>query len=362
MDYKFITPVSMKVTKEQYERDLEVPLEELGYCFVDEDDDWDTFSIIVNNLSNTLGHLSYVSEGKTRYNRYFIDHYNPELFLALAAMNNSEKAVVGEYRVVYDKLVKVESINYKGWFWGKDLPTPYYGNGYGDEDHKNHFSPKYFEKATKEEILNYFNNLNKKENMKQPTKRFPFKLQPNDAKRIVQSACESWKRKLITDKDWGHKIIHDASISISETFYKEMREACTKPQHTLFDEIFGKDEGRKFKVGDWISHPTYGFTRITEVTDGGYSYTKWSKSEGEYKSINWNGFHFGSAMELDSELWTIDKAEKGDLILCGMNNTDNFIRRANGKGNVYGDGNSNTTFCDWTHFKPYHPLEFEINE
>lgn len=29
--HKFITPVSMEVTEEQYERDLKIPLKELGY-------------------------------------------------------------------------------------------------------------------------------------------------------------------------------------------------------------------------------------------------------------------------------------------------------------------------------------------
>ena len=40
MDYKFIQPVSMQVTQEQYERDLREPLLKIGYeevCFTDLD-------------------------------------------------------------------------------------------------------------------------------------------------------------------------------------------------------------------------------------------------------------------------------------------------------------------------------------
>lgn len=69
--------------------------------------------------------------------------------------------------------------------------------------------------------------------------RFPFALKPQDAQRIIEAACISWKHALASG--WSKDIVLDNTISISEDFYKEMRAACTAVQHTLFDEIFGHD-------------------------------------------------------------------------------------------------------------------------
>ena len=77
-------------------------------------------------------------------------------------------------------------------------------------------------------------------------KRFPFKLNDTNAKRIIASACEMWRDKLI--KIWAVPLLRDGYEIITEDFYKEMRSACTKPQHALFDEIFGKDP-EMFKDG-----------------------------------------------------------------------------------------------------------------
>ena len=65
-------------------------------------------------------------------------------------------------------------------------------------------------------------------------------LTPEDATRIINMACWSWKPKL-ADK-WAKHIILDMNIKIDEEFYKEMRSACTTEQNELFDEIFGKDK------------------------------------------------------------------------------------------------------------------------
>lgn len=67
--------------------------------------------------------------------------------------------------------------------------------------------------------------------------RFPFNLKPQDAQRIIDVACNSWKHALASG--WSKDIVLNKTISISEDFYKEMRAACTSEQHTLFDEIFG---------------------------------------------------------------------------------------------------------------------------
>jgi hypothetical protein len=44
------------------------------------------------------------------------------------------------------------------------------------------------------------------------------------------------------------------SVEISEQFYKEMREACNSMQHSVLDEVFGKDAPKwEPKTGDWVT-------------------------------------------------------------------------------------------------------------
>lgn len=77
-------------------------------------------------------------------------------------------------------------------------------------------------------------------NKKQMSNRFPFLLKKDDALKIIDVACESWKVKLA--REWSIDIVLNKQIVITENRYQEMRSACTKEQHQLFDEIFGKDD------------------------------------------------------------------------------------------------------------------------
>lgn len=82
--------------------------------------------------------------------------------------------------------------------------------------------------------------------------RFPFKLSYEDATSIVDAACSSWKDKL--SKLWGAELLKNKYVSITESFYTEMRGACTKDQHILFDKIFGADTIEcPYKEGEWIA-------------------------------------------------------------------------------------------------------------
>ena len=96
---KFITPVCMKCTKEQYEKDLKQPLEELGY-------DYDlncSMGKFENDLLCCVTHnnkpfYSLVGKHSGFWDMsYKIDHYNPELFLALAAMTEGDEPIIGEW-------------------------------------------------------------------------------------------------------------------------------------------------------------------------------------------------------------------------------------------------------------------------
>lgn len=70
---------------------------------------------------------------------------------------------------------------------------------------------------------------------------------------IISAACNGWKTRLAVY--WGSSIALKNNIEISERLYKEMRQACTREQHELFDKIFGKDEPEcPYKDGDpvWV--------------------------------------------------------------------------------------------------------------
>jgi hypothetical protein len=65
-------------------------------------------------------------------------------------------------------------------------------------------------------------------------------LTPQNATRIINIACSTWKPKLA--EKWATNIVLNKDTEIPEEFYQEMRKACTTDQNTLFDEIFGSDE------------------------------------------------------------------------------------------------------------------------
>jgi len=96
-EHKFITPVSMIVTEEQYLRDLKEPLKKLGYDIAVENDRGDLLLFTNGNGTHSYGCLNSLTAVKRANNRFFIKHYNPKLFLALAAMTEGEDWIVGEY-------------------------------------------------------------------------------------------------------------------------------------------------------------------------------------------------------------------------------------------------------------------------
>jgi len=69
--------------------------------------------------------------------------------------------------------------------------------------------------------------------------RFPFKLNANNCKIVVDIACNEWKEELI--KAWGPDLLRYGYVTITEHCYVRMRKSCTVKQHTLFDDIFGRD-------------------------------------------------------------------------------------------------------------------------
>ena len=218
-EIKFATKVAMKVTAEQYHRDLEKPLLDMGYVYMD-------YFIPVENMKRGYRHLTnscsclFSIQFNTRTevdDYYLIEDYNPQLFLALAAMTEE-----GEDRVETTWMMLSEDNTMSNEGFGT---SPYLSAAY--------------RKATKEEIIKHFNKKVMGNKFKVGD-RFPFKLTEEDTKRIINIACEGWKLKL--SKKWGKDILLKGYTEVSEDFYNDMRSYCTAVQHILFDKIFGEDE------------------------------------------------------------------------------------------------------------------------
>lgn len=152
---KFTTPVSMLVNQEQAEY-LKGELEKLGYSGYRYSDD-EEYPAIVTNFTNHDRSSNVLEEVIHDDSRHFIDHYNPGLFLALAAMNSGNKPIIGEYLLITNKgdstmtvgdIVKAENPigGNKTWFICST-------NGKGN---RSRTSSKYSRKATKEELIKHF--------------------------------------------------------------------------------------------------------------------------------------------------------------------------------------------------------------
>lgn len=170
---KFITAVSMACTQEQYEQDLRKPLLEMGYkeeIF----DNLSSYPVLVNNVNGDKGKISDVSiSSKNDQNRYFIDHYNPKLYLALAAMTNETYGIKGEWWVYIQG--SYGDFTHGMLYQGLDsidvlfsfLDNKGERNGYAENP------LRCFRKATKREIISHLTN---KKSWKERSKRIIKKI------------------------------------------------------------------------------------------------------------------------------------------------------------------------------------------
>ena len=154
---KYTSDVTMKVTKQQFENDLKPSLTQMGR----HDNTWggwiDHPYIAVNSKNNKICNYRGID-----YTEYCIDHYNPELFLALAAMTDDENGNVGEYWKFIDTVYKGNNFT-RGKIYKQDKSTintlgafiDNKGdcNGFFDTAGGNKSD---FVKATKEEIIAHF--------------------------------------------------------------------------------------------------------------------------------------------------------------------------------------------------------------
>jgi hypothetical protein len=284
---KFTQPVSMKCSQEQYNRDLKESLLAMGYR-ENNIGSFGSYPILVTNQGGDNSRLSNLEyNANVKFGRYFIKEYNPELFLALAGMTDSEIGNVGEWwKHITDgvfgftegKLYKQTKSNYQLRYAFLDDNSKENGN----EGSNN----KWFVKATKQEIINHFSN----KTMNKVT------VKKSDFKKLHDLACNDWKTKL--NNFIARDFLYSDTIDFKSEFVNEMRSACTKEQLVVFKEIFGNVSPINVLEG-FNGRPFFG-----ELSKSPYIQPR---EDGEYTN---QGFWLSKTFD-----WSIVKDEDGALVL-----------------------------------------------
>ena len=96
---KFKTPVSMPCTMEQFNRDLKEKMEEMGYeewiHGLPYDEKIHSYIMTASLGKNKLYHFDGAFSAKN--DRIHLPTYNPDIFLAIAAMTEGDMPIVGEW-------------------------------------------------------------------------------------------------------------------------------------------------------------------------------------------------------------------------------------------------------------------------
>lgn len=241
MSKEFITPVSMECTREQFERDLEKQLAALGYetKYIG---DFGEISVLCTNYTYRSEKVTNLSPCKrNQFNRHYIDHYSPELFLALAAMTDEEYGIAGEWWVF---------INDSYMFFTKNKlykclkPIDQYRAFIDDGGKENGFSHaplENFRKATKEELINHFT--------KQQTEMEIYEIPSSEFSKIINIACSTWQGKL-NDYASANYDFSKQVVKVNQTFLDGMLAAATTyngvNQRELIEKVFGLDDTHKY--------------------------------------------------------------------------------------------------------------------
>lgn len=160
---RFTQPVSMKVNQEQFDY-LKGELEERGYEMRDYNKESYFFYIATNLACNNDYFSNFDEYDIHNHNRHYIDHYNPELFLALASMTDEKYGIAGEWWVFTGEGKSVRTFTHGKLYktlGNLSLLAPFID----DDGNKNGIYPYNlgcFRKATKQEIINHLtkNNMN----------------------------------------------------------------------------------------------------------------------------------------------------------------------------------------------------------
>jgi hypothetical protein len=191
------------------------------------------------------------------------------------------------------------------------------------------------------------------ENTPQKIKKMEHHISFSEAQSIIDIACREWKAKLA--EKWAVQIVQKNDVTISDGFYKTMRNACTTDQHKLFNKIFGEEE-KKFKVGDWIRILSYGTSvggttakvgDILEVkrfdSNGGNATPRDPRFYGDGFGLRGEDLILATKEEIEKAQWYPD----GTPCLVKEYGVSWTLRYANGKGEFYNDGKKSGGTTSW---------------
>lgn len=244
MGFKFITPVSMEITWEQY-KNLSEKLKSLGYKPTDAV--MYDYKVILYTCAGGADNYysnSTSQDSKTEFDRYFIDHYNPELFLALAAMTNEDKPIKGEY------------------FIGKDTFLPHEPRK-ATYDHDDHLDSKqnnaienwgsYYRKATKEELINFFYSNLIGLSLPVTSMEKTYKIKRKDCKIFfdLTQNCSKWQHIILEHLKSASLVDDEIEIkhSVLENAYNEANDVQRKAINKYFPD-FKKGQYVPFEYDD----------------------------------------------------------------------------------------------------------------
>lgn len=171
----------------------------------------------------------------------------PKGMKLLYAENFIEKEFPEKYAVKFTQAVQNHIVHVIGMdLYKHDSQDSYFHypnfgdyNGYRLGHHTDNSVKTKYTEITEQE---YIDNVINKEPMKKG-RIFPFLLTQKQAKDMVNIACSAWSVKLMNL--WVKEFFTDKPIYMSEDLYKHARKEATHSQHTLLDEIFGKDKPEK---------------------------------------------------------------------------------------------------------------------
>lgn len=277
---KFVTPVSMPCRPEQFEEDLRTPLEELGYKIRGLSWAAPTLYFIVNNVGTDMGYVSNISgDNCLSHDRYYIKEYNPELFLALAAMTDDNERVFGEYFTLVDNNMFIGEGKLYKKFDGYISCDGIIKINITEENFK-----EFLRKATKEEIINNFKQ----------TSMNVVSIKKTDFKKLYDIACSGWKTNF---DDYLKPFMFSDSIDFKQDFINQMRKACTTDQLPVFNELFGELDKNAFiseaspDFLEDISEELFGHSDIMQIA--------YSAANGINRpDLNGKSIYFKSSVEL----------------------------------------------------------------
>ena len=231
---KFIQPVSMPCTKEQYEEFLKEPLLRMGYkeesTFRWGSVDCQFVATNYDDVPSFCGNIT--KESRSYKRRFYIETFNPELFLAIAAMTDEEYGIPGEYWTY-------RGTSNQDWTHGEVYKSAhkvsegqFAVNDKGVLDGYRTNNREAFRKSTLEELVE---QLIKQENSRQEMEIV--KVTREDLSKVWKVACDAWKLKIEGyATKYGSPL--SSELEIPNNIVSEMfREANTR-QEAVLKEVF----------------------------------------------------------------------------------------------------------------------------